>query len=216
MTTPAMISALDAPAPLLFGAVQIDLPAHIIRVLDGAASLTFNGGTFTGMDSLFGVLDSISALSDGFGDEAPALQFSFLPNSGAAVADLTSPTAQGSRVRVWIGAVTMATGAVVADPILLFDGLLDQTSLTVGPGKRELDIDCVSAFERFFEVQEGVRLAPTFHKSVWPGELGLDNITGVTNTIYWGVQPPVGSVTGFYGGNISATGMYSGRWEFEV
>lgn len=188
MATPAMVTALQANPTTLFGALQIDLKSgQTVRVLDGCASLSFNGGTFTGLDPLFGTIAAIDTIEDGFGDEAPALSFNFLPASGAAIADLCTPTNQGSRVRVWLGALT-STYTVVADPILLFDGELDQLTPTVGKGKRELDVDAVSGMERFFENQEGVRLSPTFHKSIWPGETGLDNITGLENKVFWGVK----------------------------
>lgn len=189
MATPAMTAALQANPVTLFGAMQIDLKSgQTIRVLDGSASLTFNGGTFTGMDPLFGVISAIDAIQDGFGDEAPALSVTFLPASGASIATLASPSNQGSRIRIWLGAVNPTTGAVIADPIMLFDGEVDQITPTIGKGKREIDLDAVSGMERFFEVQEGVRLSSTFHKSVWPGETGLDGITGLENKIYWGVK----------------------------
>lgn len=206
MATPAMETALAARFANLFGAIRIDLPAATIRLLDGAGALTFDGGTYLGRDPTFGTLAAIESIGDGVGDEAPTLSFTMLPASTASAADLASPTAQGSRVRVMLGAFVPETGGVVADPIVLFDGELDQATLTIGKGARELDFDCVSSFERFFFNQEGVRLSPAFHKSLFPGETGLDNVTGVTRPVYWGVATPAsalagtGSGTAFYGG----------------
>ncbi|AYJ87674.1 hypothetical protein D3Y57_19265 [Sphingomonas paeninsulae] len=203
-----MVTALQANPTTLFGALQIDLKSgQTVRVLDGCASLTFNGGTFTGLDPLFGTIAAIDTIEDGFGDEAPALSFNFIPASGASIAALAVPANQGSRVRVWLGALDTSYN-VVADPILLFDGELDQITPTVGKDKRELDVDAVSGMERFFDNQEGVRLSPTFHKSLWPGETGLDNITGLENKVFWGVMgESVSPVTiGYVGGPSGGSG----------
>jgi hypothetical protein len=208
MATPAMEAALKQRIANLFGALRIDLPGHTIRVLDGAGALSFDGGSYTGRDATYGVLSAIEAIGDGMGDEAPALSFTFLPASTAAAADLTSPTAQGSAVKVVVGAFVPESGSVIADPIVQFLGVLDQATLTIGKGARSLDFDCVSAFEYFFDNQEGVRLAPAWHKAVWAGETGLDNITGVQNDIYWGQAAPKGSVS-YAGGGGGAGGGFN-------
>lgn len=198
--TAAMDTALAADNPLIFGALQIDLPAYTLRLLDGAGSLTFNGGTFVGRDTTFGVLAGIEQVDDGFGDEAPALSIMLHPPSDAAAASLSSATFQGSRVRLWLGAVTRATGAVIADPYLLFDGLLDQPVLSVGKGTRTLEYECVSSMERLFDNDEGFRLSDTNHKRVWSGEEGLEHMSGLVKKIYWGVARPSGAASGGGGG----------------
>src|SRR3546814_20326641 len=86
---------------------------------------------------------------------------------------------QGSVVSLWLAAVDRATGAVIPEPLLLFTGELDQPTLTVDKGSRELEFECVSGFERLFDNEEGLRLADSWHQSVWPGEMGLANVTGI-------------------------------------
>lgn len=200
--TPAMTLALAEPVVTMFGAIRIELPGHTIRILDGASEITFGGETYTGIDEIYGTLGTADAMSDGAGDEAPAVSFGFLPPDPVAIAGLANPLAQGSPVRMMVGAV--ANGAVVADPLTLFEGVLDQIDLDVGSGQT-LDINCVSAMERFFDNQEGVRLSPAHHKSIFPGETGLDQVTGVTRKVYWGTAAPTGSASiqvggGGYGG----------------
>ena len=48
--------------------------------------------------------------------------------------------------------------------------------------------------ERFFDDDEGARLADGFHRSVWPGEEGLAFVTGVEKTVYWGMDAPPSAV----------------------
>jgi hypothetical protein len=192
--TPAMEAELAKPFATVFGAVEIVLPAHTIRLLDGAGSLTFGGHTFTGQDDTFGVLSAIDSFSDGIGDEAPALNITLAPAGDAAAATLSSATMQGSPVTVWLGAVDRATGIVIADPLTIFVGELDQPILTADKGTRELEYECVSGFERLFSDDEGARLSDSHHKMVWPGETGLANVSSVTKTIYWGLDRPAGSI----------------------
>src|SRR3546814_10076287 len=80
------------------------------------------------------------------------------------------------------------------EPLLLFTGELDQPTLTVDKGSRELEFECVSGFERLFDNEEGLRLADSWHQSVWPGEMGLANVSGIITTVYWGVEAPAGEI----------------------
>jgi hypothetical protein len=208
MPTPAMEAALQQTFANLFGALEINLPGKDIRLLDGSAAITIDGNLFTGDDEEYGTLHEVEAFDDGMGDQAPRLSLTLLPASILAAETMLDPSAQGARVRVLLGAFIRETGIAVEDPILLFEGEVDQGSLRIGKSSRMLDYECAGGFERFFENQEGNRLAPGFHKSVWPGETGLDNVTGVAETIYWGSQPPKSSVVA--GGGSSGFGRVLG------
>jgi hypothetical protein len=194
--TPAMDTALAAPRVTVFGALQIDLlDGRTIRLLDGAATLTFNGGTFTGKDATFGSLGGVEAITDGVGDEAPGLAITLFPSSATAAGELSAPGMQGSRVRLWIGAVTVATGAVIADPYLLFDGELDTPELVAGEREFTLELESVSGLERLFDNDEAARLSDTFHQSIWPGENGFMYVTGITRQVIWGPGERPGGIT---------------------
>jgi hypothetical protein len=209
--TPEMEAELRKPFATIFGALKVDLPDGTVTLLDGAGTVTFGGDTYTGRDALFGVLDTVDSIQDGGGDSAPALSITLLPDSDADAADICSPTMQGSPVSLYLGAVDPATGAVIADPLLIFSGELDQPVLTIDNGIRQLTFECASAFERLFSGDEGARLADSFHKSIWPGETGLANATGVLKTVFWGLDKPKGAITygvpgGFVGGSNAVVG----------
>lgn len=188
-------AALSSPAPTIFGAISVDLPGRQINLLDGAASLTFNGRNYTGRDPVYGTLSAISNLTDGMGNEAPRLSITLLPASDAAAADLAGPDMQGSIVTIYFGAVERTTGQVVPNPHLLFVGELDVPFLTAGENMRELEYEVASIFERFFADDEGARLSDGFHQSIWPGEKGFAFQTGVPQGVYWGVEAPPRPVT---------------------
>lgn len=200
--TGQMDAALAADSAVVTLLVETTLPDHDLRLLFGSGAVPWGPKTFAGIDSQFGVLAAVEAIEDGTGDEAPGFSFTMHPPSNASAAELASADYQGSPVAVWLAAINPSTGQLVPDPYLLFTGQLDQPRLTIGRGSRAVDFDCVSDFERLLEADEGARLSDAFHQSVWPGELGFANVTGVEQTVYWGVADPNPSYpvpTGFGG-----------------
>lgn len=190
--TPAMDAALAQPTVVVVGAIEIVLPEHTIRVLTGSGQISFGGKTFTGADDTYGTLVSVEDLTDGTGDDAPALQLSFAPASNAAAASLGNASHQGSAVTIWLCVVDPASGLVVPDPLAVFLGALDVTTFRSGDKVRLLDMEVTSAFEQFFFNDDGARLSDQFHEYCWPGETGLNQVSGIEQHIYWGAAPPTG------------------------
>jgi hypothetical protein len=210
--TPALDAALAGDRPLVFGALELDLPGGAARFLDGAGEISFAGRTFTGTDPSFGTIAAIDAISDGGSDEAPGLGLTLLPPNDTAAAVLAGATVQGATATLWIGAIDSATGLVVPDPYLVFLGEVDVATIRAGESGRSVDYDLVSMSERFFDADEGFRLNDSFHRLVWPGETGLFDVTGVEQTIYWGVAPPPGAVAA--GARQGGGGSFGGsEWE---
>lgn len=200
--TTGLDTALGQDRVLVFGALSIALPGYTLRLLDGSGAVVFNSATWVGEDANFGVLAALSAIDDGAGDQAPAINVTLLPPNSTAAATLAAAGMQGSLVSVYAGAINLDTGVPVPDPYLLFIGELDVPTLRSGPDGRSLEYEVVSISERLFSNDEGMRLSDAWHKSVWPGETGLANVTGIEQTVFWGQQAPPGSVvagSGLYG-----------------
>lgn len=193
--TSGLEAALQQPRALVFGALEINFPGHDLRLLDGSGELVIDGHTFAGRDPTFGTIASCKPVTDGNPDQAPTLTIGLLPPSATAAASLASAAMQGSRVRLWMGVVDMITGLVVPDPMVLFDGEIDVPTLRWRERSREVEYRVVSVFEKFFDQEEGIRLSDSHHQALWPGELGLNFVTGVTQSVYWGAQAPAPSVT---------------------
>lgn len=197
--TPAMQAALaDGQRPFIAGLIRIDLPGYTLRLADGG-HVVWGGESYVGRDARFGTIASVGGFEDGIGDQAPSLTLELYPATTVAAADLSAPAMQGSRVRMWLAVIDPATGAPVPDPYQVFSGEVDQTVLIAGRGDRRVRFEIASGFERFFEAEEGARLSDAFHQSIWPGETGLANVTGVQKRVYWGAEAPPPSARG-YGG----------------
>jgi hypothetical protein len=87
---------------------------------------------------------------------------------------------------------------------LLFDGQVDQTTFTIARDNRELSVTIVPSSERLFEANIGNSLSPSFQKSVWSGDTGHDNATGLGRPVAWGTDAPPANVT--YNPSVSIPG----------
>lgn len=174
----------------LTGLLKIEFPTRTVRLCDGGF-FVWGAETFRQSDAVFGVLASLESMSEGIGDEVPALRISMLPPGTSAPATLSQPGFQNSRCRMWIAEYDPETGAIVGTPDMKFDGLVDQTSITRGRTAYTLDMTIVADGERFFQRNIGNSLNSGFHKSVFPGETGEDNATGLNQPVAWGVESPV-------------------------
>ena len=205
-------NALAQPAPLLFGAIKIELPGYTLRLLDGSAVLQMGSEIYAGLDATFGTLGGISDLSEEIGDNAPEVTVTLMPPDVSATAVLSHPNMQGSVATIMVGAVDAATGAVIGAPEILFLGEIDVPTIGIDEsGARTVEFTIVSVFERLFETEEGQRASNGWHQSIWPGELGLEFMTGTDVNLYWGVKPPKGASTARSSG-FAAAGAAIAAW----
>jgi hypothetical protein len=179
----------------LIGLLKIELPDATVRLCDGGF-IEFDGETYRSTDPVFGGIASLQSLTEGVGEEIPALELTLNPSGDSAAADLSQPGFQKSAVRLWVGEYDVDAGTLTGTPDLLFFGQIDQTILRIGRSARDLAMTIVSTLERLFMRNEGNTLSPTFHKSVWPGELGHDNATGLTINDAWGVESSANAYSG--------------------
>lgn len=193
----------------LIGLLKIELPDATVRLCDGGF-VDFGGEIYSSVDPTFGTIASLAALTEGVGEEVPALELSLNPAASSAPGDLSKPGFQRSAVRLWLGELDVETGLLVGDPDLLFYGQIDQSVLRVGRSTRDLAMTIVSTLERLFLRNEGNSLSPVFHKSVWPGETGHDNATGLSIPVAWGVESSRGAFGGVVGGGGAGGGGYDG------
>lgn len=179
----------------LIGLMKMELPTRTVRLCDGGF-IEFDSETYRSADDVFGTIASLEGLGEGVGDEVPALEVTFYPHGDAEPSDLSQPGFQTSRVQFWIAEYDVEVGTITGTPDLVFDGQLDRTALTVGQ-TREVSCSVVSLAERLFELNIGNSLNPSWHKSVWAGELGHDNATGLSIPVAWGTSSPSSS-GGYY------------------
>jgi hypothetical protein len=197
--TPAMITALSSGRATLTGFYQIDLPSGTRRMLLGSTEVSWGGNTWKGYDATLGSIDIPDDIREDLTGQAPNTQINLNLASGVNRDNVAGQGVQLSPVKIWLAALTLDGSSLlqtIVDPELLFDGFVDQATLNLDKGRDDLDYTVISAFDYFFEDSEGQRLNGQFHRAIWSGEKGLDNVTGVTKKIYWGANAPPGTLNG--------------------
>ena len=196
--TPAMIAALQEQRASATGFFELDLPSGTRRLMLGSGEVSSGGFIFKGYDSTIGSIGSGDTVREDSSGEAPNTSLTIDIASTATRADIASGTVQLSPVRISLAALELDGSdhlIAIPDPELLFNGFIDQATIGLDRQRDEVNYTIISAFDYFFEDTEGQRLSSQFHKTVWAGELGLDNVTGVSRKVYWGTYGP-GSTSG--------------------
>lgn len=188
----------------LAGLLKWERPEGDVCLVDGG-TLPWDGDTHRSFDPLVGSIAGFEALTEGVGDEAPAGTFVFAPPGDVAAGDLSHAALQGARLRCWIAEIDDETGEVFGVPELQLDAIVDVTKIVRGKGVYRLKVDFVSRAQRLMILDANNVLSGGAHKRVYPGELGLDNATGVPIVVAWGVAGPPRGTT-YSGGNFSGGG----------
>lgn len=158
--------------------VRLDLPGGTYCLTDGGFVL-YDGFYYLGAEPTLGLFQGVSGLTSGMGNQTTRVDLRVLPKSNAAASILGSPNTQGSRVRVWRGAIDRQTGLLVGAPVLRFDGEIDQPRFAIS-SDRSLTIACGTQSARQLEENADWRANHSFHSTRWPGETGMVRVAGIT------------------------------------
>lgn len=202
----ALIAAYQTTAPIKATLVRIDLSGGAVGFTDGGF-VAYDGLTYYGEHPDYGIMSSISPISDGSEATTTRIELSLLPKDDAAVSALSSYTEQGARVRWWEGVVG-SNGALVGVPELKFDGEIDKPKFTVG-ASWGLTLQCGTQAERQIEDNADWRWNHPFHALRWPGETGMIYVTNVRRKIYWRKDGASPISYGVNGGRTVRTGASS-------
>lgn len=179
----ALLAGLSAASPTTVLLFRATLPDHEIRLTDGGF-VVWAGDLFDGRDEVYGTLGSVEEIEDGADGQATRCAITVLPPSAVAMAQLASPLVQGAPITVHLGAVDRQTGLMIGVPDLLFRGELDYGRLGVGDSW-SLVLECGTEEARQLELNADQRLSDSYHKAIWTGERGLENVTAVKRKIHW-------------------------------
>ena len=192
----------------LTGLVKIELPGRTLRFCDGGF-FVYQGETYRSRDEVFGTIGSLQTMAESVGDIVPAVVMTLLPPNSTAPAQISQPGNQRSPAQFIIAEYDVDTGAITNGAVEFY-GQLDQTILKSTGDEYSLAVSVVSLAERLFERNIGNSMNSSWHKYVWPGELGQDNATGLNASVAWGVEaaPGGGTVRGSGGGGGGGSGGF--------
>lgn len=187
-----------------FEAVQIALPNRTVNLLAGASEVVFDvdgvATKFVGQDGVFGQLAAIGQVNLSMEASAPVWKLEIDPPTTEATTYLTQPEVQGSKVRLWWGALDPSNGAIIGT-FQLWKGKLDTATITLGQGSQRVEIDVTTPSEALFNNSEGERLTVAWQQLHFPGAKGLEWNVSATEQPFWGSDVTRNTVGGGSGGS---------------
>lgn len=198
---PSMLARLQSGQGCLFYAVELTYPTFTLRLVD-AGFVVIDTQEYRSRIAGRGKLKRVDKLKDGAGGVAPRWRITLTPDGFAAEAALTEAAAQGSRVRAWEGTVDPETGLIDGEPDLRFIGEIDTATLSIGESRFDVVLECCTGLDLALEAFEGQFLNDDFHQTLFPGELGMDAVTGLDDPVYWGISAPLSVIAGGAGNGL--------------
>lgn len=189
--TGAMATALAGSnlTPVMFVALTFD--SGVVRVTNLGFDLAWNGFTWLGA----GYVSSIDAVIEAEEVRANGLGFTLTGIPPALIATALGEQYQGRAANIWLGAVS--GGALVASPVLVFGGTMDNMQVALG-STASIRVNAENRLADF-ERPRVRRWNHEDHIAVYPASRGFEFVPQmVEKTLNWGVSnaPAAPAATG--------------------
>lgn len=153
-----------------------------VRAWSGIGNLVFGGNTYLGTGNL-GTIGPVKESGDEIRANAITFQLSGIPSSLLSTALGTQY--QGRPAKLWLGFLDSA-GALIADPVLIFDGRMDVMDIDEGP---DISTIIVTAESRLADLNRPRirRYTNEDQEQLFSGDKGLEFVPALQNKeIIWG------------------------------
>lgn len=198
----AVATALGEPTLRLAVLAEFDFSGGITRYWSGKGDLVWNTYTWLGLGNLGG----ISAIEEASGTQAPGVRFDLSGIPSAAIAVALTDDYQGRSAKAWL-VLFDTSDTLIADPILIFSGVMDVMQINDGGQTATITLNCEGRNIDLSRNRE-LRYTDTEQQRLFAGDRGLEYVAGLQDKqIAWGVasargsQPPRDRDAGFYEGD---------------
>jgi hypothetical protein len=180
LTTP-VADALAAESVVLLGFIELDFASGFLRLTSAPFPVTWNSQTWVGA----GALLTISTPKEIAGTQAEGFSVTISGIPTAYVTTALTEVYQGRAARFWFAPLDVDSHAILADPVLLINGRMDnmllelgeEASIAVNVETRMLDLDRVK-IRRYTDADQQAR---------YSGDLGLEFVNELQNKqLVWG------------------------------
>ena len=179
--TAGMLAATTADhiKPVLLIELMISVP---VRLWTGIGDIVWSGATWTGAGNLLGV----GAVQETQELRAAGMDVSLSAIPSEMLALALQENYQGKRARVYVGAFNTNTGALIADPYMIFGGSIDSMNVRDGAESATITlalenrlIDLERPRERRYDNQD--------QQAEWPGDKFFEFVPALQDKeIKWG------------------------------
>jgi hypothetical protein len=178
----AMLAAITAPQwnPAIF--VQMAFSSTTVYVWSGIGTISWNGNTWTGLGSLLSIGN---VMEDGATVEARGIVITLSGLNSTLLPNVIGEVQLGLPVTVWLGALSAAK-TVIASPLILWSGGIDQPTISVSGETATMAIACENLLVSM-NVPVDRRYNAIDLQSQWPKDLGLLFVPSLLETnLLWG------------------------------
>jgi len=191
----AMKASLGNDTIYPFLAVKIALSGGAVCLTTSPAT-TIDGELYTDVDPVYGSLVTVRGLRDGIDSAVPQPDIEIAPASETGYVNLQTFAEQGARIKIFWGSWNYVAGVPYGVPSERFTGLLDRPEQGLSPRTKGLVLTCITSAARAFEASDHRRASDSFHKSIWPGERGFENLPMLDRDYYHRQSEPKASRDG--------------------
>lgn len=187
-STTAFNNAIAADNVDPFFAVKLEFESGSTRLWTGVGDISFEAGSGSETFSGAGDLVSVSAVEETNDIESSGVTVALSGINSSLISLALSENYQGRNVTLYLG--LLSSGAVVADPYILFRGLMDMMDISDSGDTASIQ---VQAQNRLVALQKAKprRFTQEDQKLIDPTDQGLSFVNDLQDkTITWGTGKP--------------------------
>jgi hypothetical protein len=164
--------------PLMF--VELDFASGFLRLTTAGHDVPWNGHTWTGV----GLLGKVDAIGESAALEATGVKLTLSGIDSAIIAIALQEDYQGRPAKLWLAFVN-DSGAIVADPLLVFVGRMD--TMQVADGETATVVLNLENEFAAWDRPRVRRFTNADQQAEYPGDLGFEFVTeAAQSTVTWG------------------------------
>jgi hypothetical protein len=179
----AMLTAIQQQTlqPAIFA--QLTFANETVYVWSGFGTINWNGQNWSGV----GQLGSLSNIPDNSTVEAKGIMLTLSGIDATLLPEGEFNYGLGLPATIWLGFFN--NGVLIANPVIAFQGRMDQPQFDVAGTAITLSINCE---DRLMDMNAPVdrRYTQDDQQRDWPGDLGMQFVPSIQEmTLYWGTAP---------------------------
>jgi hypothetical protein len=195
--TPAVATALCAPYVRIALLASMQFASSTEYVWTGIGPFAWNGMTFQGV----GDMGSVSTISEDSNVEAKGITIELNGISPNNLTNVLSETRILGLVQIWLAVFDPVTGVLISDPVMIYQGKMDEPATNDGAETCICDINVENAlvdlnrpcYRRYTNDDQQLDLAATLTRLGLPAttlDTGMRFVPGLQERVtFWGTSP---------------------------
>ncbi len=185
ITAAAITASNEAPVrPVILAAM--DFSSGWVRVNSGVSSVVYDSNTYLGI----GAFGSVSPVEEVLEMQEGTMNLSLTGVDTAYISLALNEHYQGRAALIYV-ALLDADHVLIDDPVLLFQGRMDNMEITLG-NQGTIQVTCTNPMVDW-ERPRTLRYNNETQQLLYPGDKGLEFVAQSSEKqVYWGTNKPVG------------------------